>query len=75
VPFEVNCRISGTNSVRSNFGFEDVKYTLEESLYGRRPSAVNITEGVAARILMDVIYPGQDGTKPLNDNKVPFFIY
>ena len=23
-PFEINCRISGTNSIRSHFGFKDV---------------------------------------------------
>lgn len=75
VPFEVNCRISGTNSVRSNFGFEDVKYTLEEMLYGRPPSPVKISEGVAVRILMDVIYPGQTSPDGLKDNQIPFYIF
>ncbi len=57
VPFEVNCRISGTNSIRSNFGFKDVKYTVQEYLYDRVPDKPHIIEGVATRILMDVIYP------------------
>ena len=57
-PFEVNCRISGTNSIRSNFGFEDVKYTLEEYLYNVIPKQPRIKKGAATRVLMDVIYPG-----------------
>ncbi|GAA3621318.1 ATP-grasp domain-containing protein [Flavivirga jejuensis] len=56
VPFEINCRISGTNSIRSNFGFKDVEYTLEEWLYKKPPSKPNIKKGVATRVLMDVIY-------------------
>lgn len=75
IPFEVNCRISGTNSVRSNFGFEDVKYTLEEYLYDQEPSQVSIKNGVAVRILMDVIYPGQTDINYLDNNKPPFYIY
>ncbi len=58
VPFEINCRISGTNSVRSAFGFRDVQYTIEELLWGMEPSPVQCTEGVAYRMLTDVIYPG-----------------
>ena len=74
IPFEVNCRISGTNSIRSNFGFEDVKYTLEEHLYNISPSEPNIIEGTAIRVLMDVIYPHQ---KPENirDNKSEHYIF
>lgn len=75
VPFEINCRISGTNSIRSNFGFEDVKYTLEEHLYDRKPSETNITEGSAVRILMDVIYPNQSDISKLKDNSSEHFIF
>ena len=57
-PFEVNCRISGTNSIRSNFGFPDVKYALDEYLYNKPLKKPEIKEGAAIRILMDVIYPG-----------------
>jgi carbamoyl-phosphate synthase large subunit len=60
-PFEINCRISGTNSIRSNFGFKDVEYTLQEYLYGLPPDQPILTEGKAIRILMDIIYPG-DGS-------------
>ncbi len=57
VPFEVNCRISGTNSIRSGFGFHDVRYTLEELLWNLRPDPIQITDGIAYRMLTDVIYP------------------
>jgi carbamoyl-phosphate synthase large subunit len=56
VPFEVNCRISGTNSIRQGFGFKDVIYTAQELLYGIEPQSPEITEGVAYRYLADVIY-------------------
>jgi carbamoyl-phosphate synthase large subunit len=67
-PFEINCRISGTNSIRSNFGFEDVKYTLEEHLLNLPISPVEIKQGAATRILMDVIYPD---VKDWNDLNIP----
>lgn len=56
IPFEINCRISGTNSMRSQFGFKDVKYTIEEWLYNQIPSTPIIREGIATRIIMDVIF-------------------
>lgn len=56
-PFEVNCRISGTNSIRGQFGFEDVKYTVDEYLFNKSPKKPVIKKGSAIRILMDVIYP------------------
>lgn len=74
-PFEVNCRISGTNSIRSNFGFKDVKYTLQEYLYNEKPEIPAITEGVAVRILMDVIYPGKSDFADCRDRNTDFFIY
>ena len=57
IPFEINCRISGTNSIRSGFGFKDVKYTLEELLWARNPEKINTSNGIAYRYLHDVIYP------------------
>ncbi len=75
VPFEINCRISGTNSIRANFGFEDVKYTLEEYLYNRPPSLPHITQGTAVRILMDVIYPNVDASTDLKDNSAHHYIF
>ena len=66
VPFEINCRISGTNSIRSNFGFKDVKYTLQEYLYNEKPDIPKIIGGKAIRVLMDIIYPEPNSL----DNKV-----
>ena len=74
-PFEVNCRISGTNSIRSNFGFEDVKYTLEEYLYNQAPSQPKIKPGVAVRIIMDIIYPDSASYEQCINNKAGSFIF
>jgi carbamoyl-phosphate synthase large subunit len=57
IPFEINCRISGTNSIRSNFGFKDVKYTLQEYLFNEAPEKVTIINGIAVRMYSDIIYP------------------
>lgn len=74
-PFEVNCRISGTNSIRSNFGFEDVKYTLEEYLYNREPTKPELKTGVAVRIMMDIIYPDYDSYEQCINNKAGTFTF
>ena len=57
VPFEINCRISGTNSIRSQFGFPDVSYTIQELLFNRTPDAPAVIKGCAMRIMHDVVYP------------------
>jgi carbamoyl-phosphate synthase large subunit len=57
VPFEINCRISGTNSIRSQFGFPDVAYTIQELLLKRHPDAPAVVKGSAMRVTHDVIYP------------------
>ena len=75
VPFEINCRISGTNSIRANFGFEDVKYTLMEYLYGTTPPKPIITKGIATRIMLDVIYPFAKSIETCKDNKANYYIY
>ena len=74
-PFEINCRISGTNSIRSNFGFEDVKYTIQEYLLNQNPSTPSISAGVAVRILMDVIYPNQSDFNSCKDNSIGFHLF
>jgi len=58
IPFEINCRISGTNSIRSQFGFKDVEYTVQDFLFNQTPEAPLIKPGCALRIMHDVIYPG-----------------
>ena len=60
VPFEINARISGTNSVRSQFGFDDVQYLVSEYLLNEVPPAVNVELGSAVRVIMDIIYPGKN---------------
>lgn len=74
IPFELNCRISGTNSIRSQFGFEDVKYVLEEYLFNITPKKPTIKNGSAVRILMDVIYPGI-GIDQIKDKSTKHYIF
>ncbi|MBA3704402.1 MAG: hypothetical protein H0W84_00435 [Bacteroidetes bacterium] len=75
IPFEINCRISGTNSIRSNFGFKDVQYTLQEFLYDQNPDIPVITPGVAARALLDIIYPNQTDYEGLRDNSFEHYTF
>jgi carbamoyl-phosphate synthase large subunit len=56
MPFEVNGRISGTNSIRANFGFEDVKYTIQDFLLHQSLAPVHIKPGTAIRMMLDVIF-------------------
>ncbi|MCM5527638.1 ATP-grasp domain-containing protein [Parasegetibacter sp. NRK P23] len=58
IPFEINCRISGTNSVRSQFGFKDVAYTVQEYLLNEVPAQPEVVAGTALRVILDIIYPG-----------------
>lgn len=60
VPFEINCRISGTNSIRHNFGYQDVKYTLQEHLFNELIDEPKISKGKAVRVLLDIIYPDKN---------------
>jgi carbamoyl-phosphate synthase large subunit len=75
IPFEINCRISGTNSIRSNFGFKDVEYTLQEYLYEEGLEYVSISKGSAVRILMDVIYREETDFDQLRDNSAAFHLF
>lgn len=75
VPFEINCRISGTNSIRHNLGFQDVKYAIQEYLLNEKPDNPKPMEGIATRILMDVIYPNAKGFDELNNNSASHIIY
>ena len=75
IPFEVNCRISGTNSIRHNLGFQDVKYSLQEYLYNQEPDEVKTIEGIATRLLYDVIYPNATDENLLNNNSSNFKLY
>ena len=55
IPFEVNGRVSGTASIRAQFGFEDVKYLIQEYVYGVQPTPTVVRSGRAFRMLIDVI--------------------
>jgi carbamoyl-phosphate synthase large subunit len=57
IPFEVNGRLSGTASIRDQFGFEDAQWTVLEYLYNRTPNQPRIRHGSALRLMTDVIYP------------------
>lgn len=75
IPFEVNCRISGTNSIRHNLGFQDVKYAVQEYLFNQLPDAPTPIEGVATRILMDVIYPNTFDFSEVYNKSTKHIIY
>jgi carbamoyl-phosphate synthase large subunit len=74
VPFEINGRISGTNSIRSQFGFPDVKWTVEEYLFDKEPKKPNVKKGAAIRMLMDVIYPGIELSQ-IENSKTKHYIF
>lgn len=75
VPFEINCRISGTNSIRHNLGFQDVKYTIQEYHFNLIPDKPMPIYGTATRILMDVIYPNKKDENSLINSNSEFIIY
>lgn len=57
IPFELNCRLSGTNSIRGEFGFEDVRYTIDEYLFNKKPKKPSIKKGSSIKIWVDIVYP------------------
>lgn len=75
IPFEVNCRISGTNSIRHCLGFQDVKYTIQEYLFNQQPDVAKPIEGIATRILMDVVYPNAADEQLLKNKFSSHFLY
>lgn len=68
IPFEINCRISGTNSVRSQLGFNDVAYVVQELFLNQLPDPPRIRKGSALRIILDVIYPDKSLSEISNRN-------
>jgi carbamoyl-phosphate synthase large subunit len=75
VPFEVNCRISGTNSIRHNLGFQDVKYAIQEYLFHEVPDAAKPISGIATRIFLDVVYPHATNENDLNNQSSKHILY
>ena len=74
VPFEVNGRLSGTTSIRGQLGFNDVRWTIDEYLFGRAPASPRIIAGAAVRIMLDVIYPGAS-LNDIADPAAEHFLY
>ncbi len=74
VPFELNCRLSGTNSVRGEFGFEDVKYTIEEYLFNRKAKKPSIKKGSSIKIWVDIIYPNTSLDKIKDKSTKHYFL-
>jgi len=74
VPFEINCRISGTNSIRSQFGFNDVAYTIRELLFHETLEKPAVIEGCAMRVMVDVVYPGMK-LNDVKNNRDNFYTY
>ncbi len=73
IPFELNCRLSGTNSIRGEFGFEDVRYTIEEYLFNRKVKKPSIKKGSSIKIWVDVVYPNIS-LKDIKDKSTKHFI-
>ncbi|MEM7186431.1 MAG: ATP-grasp domain-containing protein [Bacteroidota bacterium] len=75
IPFEINCRISGTNSIRANFGFKDIEYVLAEWLYDMPAAETTIRYGIATRVLMDVIYTEAKDFTEAKDGSSRHYLY
>ena len=73
-PFEINGRFSGTNSIRAQFGFEDIRYAVEEFILNIKPQKPVIKKGSAMRILLDVIYPDTPLSE-IKDANTPHFLF
>ena len=52
-----------------------MKYTIQEYLFQQEPDEVNTTNGIAVRLLYDVIYPGATNENDLNNNTSNFIVY
>lgn len=73
MPFELNCRLSGTNSIRGEFGFEDVRYTIDEYLFNKKPKKPYIKKGSSIKIWVDIVYPNIN-FKDIKDKSTKHYI-
>jgi carbamoyl-phosphate synthase large subunit len=55
---EMNCRFSGTCSIRAQLGFNDVAFLLDEYVGNRRPTIIPLLIGGAYRTISDTIVMG-----------------
>jgi carbamoyl-phosphate synthase large subunit len=77
VPFEFNCRFSGTTAVRAHFGFNEPEMSLRSYLLNEPLDPPRIRSGVALRYLEEVFLEGvraQDLVPPFPKGTVrPWF--
>lgn len=59
VPFEINCRVSGSARARAAFGFEDVRWLVDEWAFGQEPGPVVVRSGSFARTLETWVIEGR----------------
>tara|TARA_B100001093_G_C26840305_1_gene1020248 strand:+ start:969 stop:2024 length:1056 start_codon:yes stop_codon:yes gene_type:complete len=62
VPFEFNCRFSGTTAVRASFGFNEPEMAIRSFLLRQSLSLPKIRKGVAFRYLEEVFIEGAKAT-------------
>lgn len=58
VPFEFNCRFSGTTAVRAHFGFNEPEMTIRSFVLGQPVSQPIVRRGLALRYLEEVFVEG-----------------
>ena len=77
VPFEFNCRFSGTTAVRAHFGYNEPEMALRSYFLKETIPAPQIRQGLALRYLEEVFIEGvgaEDLKLPLVKGKVrPWF--
>ncbi len=75
IPFEINGRYSGTNSIRGKLGFNDVEMGINEHLFEIPPLAPKkIRKGVAVRLIKDVIYPEISNIEEISSKSDIFYL-
>ncbi len=75
IPFEINGRISGTNSIRHALGFQDVVWTIQEYLLQQELKKPVISKGIATRILLDTIYVNAEDESQIINTQYPYQLY
>jgi len=59
VPFEINCRVSGSARARAAFGFEDVRWLVDEWAFGHEPGPLAVRSGSFARTIETWVIEGR----------------
>ena len=58
VPFEVNCRFSGTCGLRSDLGFSDISFAVNEYLFDQELKDPGRIQGSGIRRIADEVFQG-----------------